>query len=547
MSGGLTLGRARMVGMVTIFTLAVAVLGYLREATLAARFGLTSTMDAYFGAMFIPMNVYLILIVGTVSPILIPILLHGEGNDGARTSESFSIVTNFVLVLSAGVVVCGIVTAHRWLAWLFPGFDPATQAMSLRLIYIIFPAIPILALAGVLSATLNGFHKYSLAAFAPALSSIVVIIAALVARGEMAIYIVGVGTTIGFLMQFMVLVPATRSLGIHYRFTLRFRHPDIDRLIQLGTPLILYLVVANASLVIERNLASQLSVGALSSLTYATRLFTLPSTFLAAPLVLVAYPYFAREALRPGYGELRQEVSRTLRLVVLLFVPVTVWLIQNALFLTRVLYERGRFGIADSLVVSHVFTLYGIGILPNAITLPLLRCFYALEDTITPLWAESIDLVFFMGCAPFLARHFGISGLALTRGLTFVLVATILMFVLWRRKKLVAFDHDFLLFMIRTTTAAAAAAGVAWFGCHLFQSSFDRGGTSWRVMVIVIQMLLGGAAFILTALLLQLREVNYLYGTGSRLFDEAQGTFRTSAVLLRRWILESSAEIRNRG
>jgi len=56
----------------------VSVVGYLREAALAARFGVSSTMDAYFGAIFIPNILYSILIAGTVSPILIRILVQVE-------------------------------------------------------------------------------------------------------------------------------------------------------------------------------------------------------------------------------------------------------------------------------------------------------------------------------------------------------------------------------------------------------------------------------------------------------------------------------------
>jgi putative peptidoglycan lipid II flippase len=509
--------RGHTVSVVTILTLFVAILGFLREATLAARFGVSATMDAYFGAIFIPTNIYLILVVGTVSPILIPILLHEDANDHAKVSEVFSVVINFVLILFTAVVFCGVITAHLWLPWLFPGFDTATKAMALRLIYIIFPARPVLALAGIFTATLNGYHKFALAAFSPALSSFVVIAAALLARGDRAIYIVGIGTTIGFVLQFLILVPATRSLGIRYHLSMSLRHPAIRRLARLGGPLLLYLAVANASLVVERNLASRLSAGALSALTYAMRLFTVPSNFLAAPLAIVAYPHFAREALRPDYGELRKELSQSLRFVVFLFLPITVWTVLNALPVTRVLYERGQFNIEDSTVVSRVLMLYGIGILPNAIAIILLRCFYAVEDTITPLWAESIDLVFFILAATLLTRRFGIEGLAVTRGLTFFLVGGILALVLSRKKALLNFDRDFLLFVGKTAAATVVMALVSWIALKLLQSAFDHAGTFARLGILGVILLGSGAAFLAVASLLKMRESKRLLQTASSL------------------------------
>ena len=68
--------RGRTTGIVSILTIAVAALGYLREATLASRFGLSASMDAYFAATFVPTLVYMVLVAGTLSPIFIPILVE---------------------------------------------------------------------------------------------------------------------------------------------------------------------------------------------------------------------------------------------------------------------------------------------------------------------------------------------------------------------------------------------------------------------------------------------------------------------------------------
>jgi putative peptidoglycan lipid II flippase len=298
--------RGRTVGIVSALTVGVAVFGYFREAALAARFGLSTTMDAYFAAIFVPTIVYMILIAGTLSPLFIPILLQAdESGDRDKLSETFSVVTSFVLLFLIAIVSCAMITAHQWLGLLFPGFTAPTIAVSVRLIYIIFPSVLFVALAGLLTAVLNGFHKFVLAAFAPGVSSITVITAALLARGENAIYIVGIATAVGFLLQLLLLVPATAYLGIRYRPLLRFNHPAIAKLFRVGGPLLLYLMVANGSLFLERNLASQLATGAVSTLTYAMRLFVVPANFLAAPLAIVSYPQFAREAAREKHGDLR--------------------------------------------------------------------------------------------------------------------------------------------------------------------------------------------------------------------------------------------------
>lgn len=492
----------------------VSVIGYLREAVLASRFGVSATMDAYFGAIFIPNILYSILIAGTVSPILIPILVQEKAAAGeTRESQSFSVVTTFSLLVLVIIIAFLLPSAHFWLGWLFPGFSPRTMALAVELVFIIFPAVVFLAGAGILTAVLNGRHKFALASFAPAFASGVVIAAVLFARGERAIYVVGAATAAGFLLQFLVLVPAAASLGIRYRPDFNFRHPAIERLLQLGVPLFLYLAVAGASSVMERNLASRLSAGAVSTLSYALRLFTVPSNFMAAPLAIVAYPAFAREAARAGRGELGPQLSRIFRFVIFLFLPVTIWTVINSLVVTRLLYEHGRFLPADSVTTAHVLAIYSVGILPNAIAMVLLRCFFAVEDTLTPLFAEIFALISFVVAAPVLSRHFGLAGLVGARAGAFFLVTGVLIFVLARRKALLSLDWDLLKFLLRTTVATLGMGSLSWLSLRMLIRTFEAGGNMVRLLLTMLLMAISGAIYLALARLLNMDEARKVWST----------------------------------
>jgi putative peptidoglycan lipid II flippase len=517
MSPSVPARSGRNVSIVSILMVIVSGCGYLREAALAARFGLSTAMDAYFAAVFIPTTAYMVLIAGMLSPVFIPILLQDADDRRGKLSETFSVVTNLVLLFLVAIVGCAMFSASKWISLLFPGFSHATTEVTLHLIYVIFPAILFVALAGILSAVLNAFHKFALATIAPALSSVTVVLAVLFVRGDRAIYVVGIATAVGFGLQLLLLIPAVSSLGIRYRLVLSLRHPAIGKLLRLGAPLLSYLVVANASLFLERNLASRLSAGAVSTVTYATRLFTVPSNFLAAPLAIVAYPQFAREALRENWGDLGHQVSRGFRFVLFIFLPVTIWTVLNALPLTRLLYERGQFRLQDSILTSRVFSLYGVGILPIAISVILLPCFYAVQDTITPLWVEGVDLVFYIGAAVFLVNHFGIAGLAVSRGVQFYLFAIMLMFVLYRRR-LLKIDRHLLQFSIRVGLASLVMWGVSWISLRLLQPTFNSGTTPLRLVIISVVLLVSSAAFFTVARLLKLSEADRILDTALDLF-----------------------------
>jgi len=502
-----SLRKARAVGVVTLLTVVVSACGYLREATLAACFGISAVMDAYFGAMFIPIILYTVLISGALSPVFIPILLEQDSKgDRAQLSETFSVLINTVVLLLTIIIGIGILTAHTWLRLLFAGYSAETIQLATRLTYIMLPAMLFLALAGVLTAVLNGFNRFALASFAPCLGSLAIVVATLFSRGNGAIYIVAFATAAGFVLQFLLLLPTTRSLGIQYRPSFNLRHAANRRLLRLGAPLCGYLMLANASVLLERNLASSLSAGAVATISYAMRLFAVPATFLVAPLAVVVYPQFARQALWGKLDHLKKHVSDMFRVVVFIFLPLSIWIVLNALPLTRILYEHGQFGLQDSLITARVFTLYSIGILPNAIGIIVLRCFYAIQDTVTPMLAEAIDLVFYFFIASLLSKHYGLVGLALARGMSFILVSGIFITVLHKKHGLMEIDRNFVIFALKTTLASSSVMAVSFACAHLLHQLVDGGSIFSRLIGISVSGFLSTALFLAIAWLLRIPE-----------------------------------------
>jgi peptidoglycan biosynthesis protein MviN/MurJ (putative lipid II flippase) len=161
--------------------------------------------------------------------------------------------------------------------------------------------------------------------------------------------------------------------------------------------------------------------------------------------------------------------------------------------------------------------LYGIGIFPNAVAVILLRCLYAVQDTVTPLLAEVVDLVFYASIAGLLTRHFGIEGLALTRGLSFFLVTGILVAVLSLKRNLLILDFDFLWFIVKAAVASLAMAVVSWLSLHFSQSMFDSGNTLLRLSIVFLVFVTSTTTFLCVARLLKLSEAEYILSAAADL------------------------------
>jgi putative peptidoglycan lipid II flippase len=361
-----------------------------------------------------------------------------------------------------------------------------------------------------------------MAALAPAVSSAIILLGILAAPEKNGIYIVGLATAVGFVLQFLVLIPSLLATGIRFRPKLTLRHPAIPALIRTALPLVLYLVVSNGALFVERSLASRISAGAVTTLNYALRLFLVPANFLVSPLATVAYPGFAREALRDDHGQLRVQVAGVLRMVVFLFLPITVWLVINAKPITALLYQHGKFTAGDSQITAAVLANYALGILPYGLSVIVLRCLYALRNTTVPLWVESGALVFYTGCAVALSRQFGIQGLALARSAEFMLVSAALLVALKRRLGVRPANIETFSFILRSTCASLVMGAVLWTSLHAFPSA--SGSSLQRTALVLAQVALGAGVYMAAALLLQLQEAKRTlaivqhWSTASRIF-----------------------------
>jgi peptidoglycan biosynthesis protein MviN/MurJ (putative lipid II flippase) len=143
----------------------------------------------------------------------------------------------------------------------------------------------------------------------------------------------------------------------------------------------------------------------------------------------------------------------------------------------------------------------------------LLRCYFAIEDTVTPLIAELISLVFFVAAAPSLTHRFGISGLAAARTTTFWIVAVIYMFVLWKKQHVLRLDFQFFRLLLPTLAATGVMTLVSWSSLHLLQSWFDSGHTLVRLALLVIVLSISLGVFLGVARLFKLSQANQIVST----------------------------------
>ena len=106
------------------------------------------------------------------------------------------------------------------------------------------------------------------------------------------------------------------------------------------------------------------------------------------------------------YDEGVDLMSRTIRLLLYLVVPVTAILIELRFPLVRLLFQRGQFDAASTFGTAQCLLIYAIGLGTFALEGLFVYCFYAMSNTRTPITVGIVFVIVDMVLAAALLRRF---------------------------------------------------------------------------------------------------------------------------------------------
>ena len=461
---------ARHAGTVGAATLLSRVLGLVREQVMATLFGAGFATDAFNVAFRVPNLLRDLFAEGAMSSAFVPTFTqyrktHGE--DAAWALGRQLMVTLFAVL--AAVCVVGWLLTPALVRLLAPGFDaiPGKLDLTVILTRVMLPFLPAVALAAAAMGMLNAHGRFGVPALAPALLNIGMIVGGLAliplceAWGQPPILAMAIGVLIGGIAQFAFQLPALGALGFHLRLEWPARHPGVIRVAALMGPAAIGLAATQLNMVVSTLIASLLAQGSVSWLWYAFRLMQLPIGVFGVALATVSLPALASAAVDRDDAAMRNTLSATLRLVFALTVPASLWLGVMAHPLVAMLYEHGRFGPADTVQTARALIMYCIGLPAFAAVGVLVRAFYALGQTATPVRASfgavAVNLVLnllFIGPLRFL----GLEHLGLALATSATSVANLLQLGFYLRRRVGSFEGGR---MLRTLLRVVAASALA--------------------------------------------------------------------------------------
>jgi putative peptidoglycan lipid II flippase len=453
-----TLAQAGLV--VTTAFLASRLLGGLRLIVVTASAPTTRDLDAFLAAYRLPDLMFQLVAAGALGSALIPMVsgLLAQDQD-ERAWRLVSSIANLMLVALLVIGVLLEIAAPVVVPLITPGFDAPTTARTIELTRLMLLSPILLALGAVATSALNAQGRFGAAALAPIFYNLAIIAAALLLTPSLGIFALAVGVVAGSLAHLLVQLGPLRGAGYRHRPIADLADADTRRTLQLLGPRALGLAASQITFLVATTLSSDLGVGAIAAFTVAFALLQLPIGVIGVPLGIVLLPSLSREAALSEEGEYVRLVTRSVRLLLFVMLPIAALGFVLRTDVVSILFAYGAFGEQAVPQTAETFGVFLVGLPAHACIAVLARAFYARQDTTTPVVAAIVAVAINSSLAIALVGPLGLPGLALAIAIAAWIEAVVLVAILDRRVGLEL--GGMARVMLETVVAAGAAAAVA--------------------------------------------------------------------------------------
>jgi putative peptidoglycan lipid II flippase len=533
---------AAAVRVVSGLTLLSRFAGLARDVLTAHVFGNSAIGSAFVAAFAIPNLFRRLFGEGALSAAFLP-LYTGLKRDEPGLAPRFASLVTAAMVLVTGAVTL-VIELVLLAILLFTGAGAdAERALSLKLIMLMLPMMPMVCLTAVLGGVLQTHGRFGPTAAAPILLNLFQIAAAgwwflsgsedraaaavWIGAAAVAASVAQVVWSLAALRGVIVWTRAVREAVTPAKVMLRRFLPVLIGLgtIQLNT--MVDTLIAMWPIWIGPTLlgmAYPLDGSSNIVLSQAARLYQFPLGVFGIAVATAVFPLLSRAAHDVGQtGEFAQMLRRGIRLSLFIALPASagLFVVREDLIATMFSGESSGFDADGVKRAAAVLAGFAPAVWAYSVNHVLSRAFYARGDTMTPMRVSmamvGLNLAMNLGLIWVLRE----AGLALATGLTAVIQTIVLTRLCRTRLGVRVLDGEALRGAARLVVATLAMVGVllaARWGWE--QAAGVLGGAiragSWRMhaSMLVLSVVVGGGVYAGAAVLGRLPELRWIFVRG---------------------------------
>ena len=437
---------ARSSSKMAIASLVSRITGFFWKIMLVWAVGTGIVNDSFNIANTMPNIFFELLLGGVLSSVVVPLLVRSQDDPDGGEEYTQRMLTVGLVLLLVGTVVAVMAAPALTSLYIEPG-DHANPELTTAFARLLLPEIFFYGVFALLSAILNAKHIFGPTAWAPVMNNVVVIVTLAlfmilpgevslnpVRMGQPKLLVLGIGVTLGIVVQALLLVPPLLRTG--FRFRWRW---GIDRRMKefggLALWILGYVAVSQIGLTINTRVLTTGDPGGVTIYSNAWLLFQLPYGVIGVSMLTAIMPRLSRNAADGDTRKVVADLSYASRISTVMLVPIAAVMTLIGEPIGIALFSGGENSATDAARLGEALAISAFGLLPYALVMLQLRVFYAMKDARTPtlimvvMTLVKIPLLYL--CPVLLDSRQIVLGTMMVNSLTFVIGAIMGQVWLW--------------------------------------------------------------------------------------------------------------------
>ncbi|MGE4266137.1 MAG: murein biosynthesis integral membrane protein MurJ [Deferribacterales bacterium] len=405
------------------------VFGMVRDVLVAGFFGANALTDAFFVAFAIPNLFRAFFAEGALSSVFVPILSDKLTKEGERSASHY--LTSLIIFVSAAVLVLLVavfIFPEFSVTVFMPGYrhDPWILSSAASMLVILMPYLLLISICALFSGYLNIKDTYYLPAASTAVLNISMIIGAWLGYANSGnINMLCYGVLAGGVFQLLLVFGAAVYKGYRPVFSHGI-NKDALKTFHYVLPSLAGVGISQLNFMVGRIIASFLTVGSISYLYYANRLFQFPLGMFAVAVGTVTLTEISVANSNGDFGQRNKLIDKAVNAILVIMIPASAGLIILADPIISLIYGRLSFGAMDVRATAFALRMYSSGLLFYSLISVFSRIYYSDKDIRTPLRAAFIGFVFNVLFGFMFMKPLGHGGIALAASIAALVNCTFL-------------------------------------------------------------------------------------------------------------------------
>lgn len=487
--------------LISLTSLLSYIVGFLRDKMLAYYFGASLQTDIYNAAFVIPDAVFNMFIASALTAAFLPVFTDylSKDKEEAYKIANTMITTSTLFVSFVCALLFFFMDEITPIIFSSDQMDKATLENITTMTRLLLPLPLIFAISNTLGNILMSYKHFFSYAISPILYNFGIIIGIVLFHKEYGIYSAATGAVIGAIFHCLIRIIDMFHTEYRPMKSLDIKLKGFKEIIKLMIPRSLSLIASSINTVILASVGTKLLVGSFAAYNFARNIQSFAVSLFGIAFSTAIFPFLTASVSEKTILAFTMDIQKTIQRILFFTIPAMTGMMLLSPEIISLILGGGQFDQNSINLTAGILFFFAISIPFESMTHILTRSFYALKNTLTPMYINLISISINIIITLKIATKYGVNWFSL--GFTISFITQVILLTIFLKKHLEGFQmKKFLIYLTKLSTISLLMAFSIWIMKIL---PLEIGKT----LLILSKLIIGTLSFFIFAFFFKMEEL----------------------------------------